>query len=209
MYENEPSEHRTFGMILFSPLKRILDFQNDVATNENTATPEFFAPSMDIDVRYSQYPLRDSVLLFDPPSASPMQSPSLYGVQYSSPTGISEPISSTSAAVPVFPVPTYNATQAGSRANHVSATYSQEQHHDLRHTCVRSEGHFQEPASREGESNLHSFLELIRRSPAEYRCLFDDCGRSIKRQDRALGHIRMHLGHRPYSCNGKCGNELW
>lgn len=40
-------------------------------------------------------------------------------------------------------------------------------------------------------------------------CKFDQCGKSFDRQDRALGHIRMHLNHRPYHCNGQCHVSGW
>ncbi|PVF92891.1 hypothetical protein CPB86DRAFT_145987 [Serendipita vermifera] len=38
-----------------------------------------------------------------------------------------------------------------------------------------------------------------------YRCLFDGCNKSFDRQDRAIGHIRMHFEHRPFQCNTQCG----
>jgi hypothetical protein len=42
-----------------------------------------------------------------------------------------------------------------------------------------------------------------------YRCLFDGCGKCFDRQDRAIGHIRMHFGHRPFQCNAQCGFTDW
>jgi hypothetical protein len=42
---------------------------------------------------------------------------------------------------------------------------------------------------------------------ATFQCEFDGCGKIFNRQDRALGHIRMHLCHRPYACNFQCGNS--
>lgn len=41
---------------------------------------------------------------------------------------------------------------------------------------------------------------------AAFKCQFDGCAKEFERQDRALGHIRMHLSHRPYKCNSRCGN---
>ncbi|PVF92894.1 hypothetical protein CPB86DRAFT_145922 [Serendipita vermifera] len=40
-----------------------------------------------------------------------------------------------------------------------------------------------------------------------YRCLFDGCNKSFDRQDCAIGHIRMHVGHLPFQCNAQCGVE--
>jgi hypothetical protein len=42
---------------------------------------------------------------------------------------------------------------------------------------------------------------------AAFQCEFDGCGKRFNRQDRALGHVRMHLCHRPYACNFQCGNS--
>ncbi|KAG8817369.1 hypothetical protein FRC18_000570 [Serendipita sp. 400] len=45
------------------------------------------------------------------------------------------------------------------------------------------------------------------KGPQTYICLFNHCGKRLERKDRALGHVRMHLGYRPYVCNGQCGVE--
>ncbi|KIM27208.1 hypothetical protein M408DRAFT_330129, partial [Serendipita vermifera MAFF 305830] len=60
-----------------------------------------------------------------------------------------------------------------------------------------------EPKTEKGRSILLSFLASD--AAGAYRCLFKECSKNLDRQDRALGHIRMHLGHRPHACDGKCG----
>ncbi|KAG8756339.1 hypothetical protein FRC14_003160 [Serendipita sp. 396] len=45
------------------------------------------------------------------------------------------------------------------------------------------------------------------KGPQTYTCLFGHCGKRLERKDRALGHVRMHFGYRPYVCNGECGVE--
>ncbi|KAG8755142.1 hypothetical protein FRC14_004316 [Serendipita sp. 396] len=45
------------------------------------------------------------------------------------------------------------------------------------------------------------------KGPQVYTCLFNHCGKRLERKDRALGHVRMHFGYRPYVCNGGCGVE--
>jgi len=35
------------------------------------------------------------------------------------------------------------------------------------------------------------------------------CGRRINHLDRAIAHVRGHLGLRPYPCEGQCGKEIW
>lgn len=42
-----------------------------------------------------------------------------------------------------------------------------------------------------------------------FRCLFDGCTKHFDRQDRAIGHIRVHLGHHPYACEGFCRIPNW
>lgn len=60
-----------------------------------------------------------------------------------------------------------------------------------------------EPKTEKGRSVFLSFLASD--AAGAYRCLFKECSKNLDRQDRALGHIRMHLGHRPHACGGKCG----
>jgi hypothetical protein len=35
------------------------------------------------------------------------------------------------------------------------------------------------------------------------------CTHTISRPDRAVTHVRGHLGHKPYACEGVCGNQYW
>jgi hypothetical protein len=63
-----------------------------------------------------------------------------------------------------------------------------------------------EPSDAPRRSILLGFL--AQNTPkAAFSCEFDGCGKKFDRQDRALGHIRMHLCHRPYACNLQCGNS--
>jgi hypothetical protein len=61
-----------------------------------------------------------------------------------------------------------------------------------------------EPKDEKNRSILLEFL-AHETTGGTYRCLFDGCHKSMDRQDRSLGHIRMHVGHRPFGCNGLCG----
>lgn len=65
-----------------------------------------------------------------------------------------------------------------------------------------------EPEDTTRRSVLTGFLQ--RAEPDNtFVCLFDGCGKAFDRQDRAVGHIRMHLGLRPFSCDGRCGELTW
>ncbi|PVF93757.1 hypothetical protein CPB86DRAFT_835825 [Serendipita vermifera] len=59
-----------------------------------------------------------------------------------------------------------------------------------------------EPRTRNGVSILEAFLD----SKGGRKCPFDNCDKSFSRRDRAIGHIRQHLNHRPFKCQGKCKN---
>jgi hypothetical protein len=66
-----------------------------------------------------------------------------------------------------------------------------------------------------GKSVYAVFLEQVDRS--QWKCLFGDkehpCGSqatSFKRLERALDHVRSHLNHRPFQCEGDCPKgETW
>jgi len=65
-----------------------------------------------------------------------------------------------------------------------------------------------EPGDGQNKSILLGFLKA--EDPNNpLTCLFDDCGKNFYEQDRALGHVRMHLGHKPYPCNGQCQDINW
>jgi hypothetical protein len=64
--------------------------------------------------------------------------------------------------------------------------------------------HGVEPKDEKNRSILLGFL-AHESTGGTYRCLFEGCNKSLDRQDRALGHIRMHVGHRPHACGGICG----
>jgi len=61
-----------------------------------------------------------------------------------------------------------------------------------------------EPEHDMKRSILSPFLQRSERGNS-YKCRFDFCSKSFDRQDRALGHVRMHIGHRPFQCGGRCG----
>lgn len=54
-----------------------------------------------------------------------------------------------------------------------------------------------------------SRLEAPRGEALKYECLFKNCHKSFDRRDRALGHIRAHLSHRPFPCGEECGTVGW
>ena len=62
-----------------------------------------------------------------------------------------------------------------------------------------------EPSDTPRHSILLGFLAQ-NVSTAAFKCQFDGCDKDFERQDRALGHIRMHLSHRPYVCSAQCSN---
>lgn len=83
---------------------------------------------------------------------------------------------------------------------------SQNSQYTLLYNCINSfwlHSNELEPKDISGHSILLGFA--TQEHPAGgYKCLFDGCGKSFDRQDRVLGHIRMHLGHSPYACDGGC-----
>jgi hypothetical protein len=85
---------------------------------------------------------------------------------------------------------------------------------DLRNllNLVLTSGWFQnnekEPEHGSKRSILSPFLQRSETGNS-YKCRFDFCTKSFDRQDRALGHVRMHLGHRPFQCGGRCGALEW
>ncbi|CAG8710395.1 9745_t:CDS:2 [Acaulospora colombiana] len=62
-----------------------------------------------------------------------------------------------------------------------------------------------EPRTKNNASILEAFLD----SKDGRQCPFDNCDKSFLRKDRAIGHIRQHLNHRPFKCQGKCKNLKW
>lgn len=59
-------------------------------------------------------------------------------------------------------------------------------------------------------SILSRFLSSRSSSTEHIRCLFDQCKYDkFDRLDRAVAHIRVHLGHRPFVCNGECTSRKW
>jgi hypothetical protein len=65
-----------------------------------------------------------------------------------------------------------------------------------------------EPTFLPKQSILLRFLS--RPTPASnFRCLFDGCSKGFDRRDRAVGHIRTHLEHKPFLCDGQCEIVGW
>jgi len=59
-----------------------------------------------------------------------------------------------------------------------------------------------------GSKKRSVFLAFLERKKTNggpsYTCLFDNCGKELPRQDRALSHIRKHFKYRPFACTGLC-----
>ena len=61
------------------------------------------------------------------------------------------------------------------------------------------------------------FLQLLRETPNfphHYECIVPrsngtPCAKTFNRSDRGLTHIRAHLDHRPFRCEGQCGDNKW
>lgn len=58
-------------------------------------------------------------------------------------------------------------------------------------------------------SVLCDLLSAQNQTDGTLQCLFDGCTKRFDRQDRAIAHIRVHLGHQPYSCDGSCRIPNW
>lgn len=58
-------------------------------------------------------------------------------------------------------------------------------------------------------------MQSIARCRSGYQCQVPvgetgrPCGHVFSRRDRALTHVRVHLGVRPYNCQGNCGVRGW
>jgi hypothetical protein len=57
----------------------------------------------------------------------------------------------------------------------------------------------------EGDEGRRSW---ICRVPLDTESKWCDHG-SFDRSDRAIAHVRMHLGFEPFPCKGQCGKEEW
>jgi hypothetical protein len=58
-------------------------------------------------------------------------------------------------------------------------------------------------------SVLCDLLSAQDQNDGTLQCLFDGCTKHFDRLDRALAHIRVHLGHQPFSCEGSCRIPNW
>jgi hypothetical protein len=90
--------------------------------------------------------------------------------------------------------------------------------HELRRTLEQIQGapwliaHHKEPNDSTTKRSIYLTFISSKGDKAggnSYRCLFDGCGKCFDRHDRAIGHIRMHFGHRPFRCNAQCGVADW
>jgi len=73
----------------------------------------------------------------------------------------------------------------------------------------------EEPLNHSGQSILYRWLNLLEtEQKKEWGCcvpLEEEkwCEYTNIRQDRAITHVRTHLGLKPYPCEGRCGNSDW
>jgi len=71
----------------------------------------------------------------------------------------------------------------------------------------------EEPLNHLGQSILYRWLERSEERRCWSCCVpLEDgklCGYIINRSDRAVIHVRGHLGLKPYPCEGNCWNEGW
>lgn len=75
-------------------------------------------------------------------------------------------------------------------------------------------GQQQEPKfSHNGKSIFSQWLNKLTNADWECCAPLDTpatwCRYTIKRHDRAIVHIRRHLGHKPFPCEDQCGREGW
>ena len=87
---------------------------------------------------------------------------------------------------------------------------SQDRSHQraLLQQCLQSDWLNQDDPEPKDAQSHSIFLGFLAQNTAEaaFKCEFDRCTKTFSRQDRALGHIRRHLGHRPYACNLRCSS---
>lgn len=73
----------------------------------------------------------------------------------------------------------------------------------------------EEPENHVGKSILVRWLDpLDSKEENGWRCCVPLegetwCTEKIDRIDRAIVHVRVHLDHKPYSCEGRCNKENW
>jgi hypothetical protein len=65
-----------------------------------------------------------------------------------------------------------------------------------------------EPISADNQSILSQFTHTPARG-ARIQCLFDGCTKNFDRMDRAVGHVRVHIGLQPFPCPGGCRIIGW
>jgi len=115
---------------------------------------------------------------------------------------------------PVFPEKSISSYHNRGKDDKLDMCFLNPAQKDLRHLLnhVLTSSWFQnnerEPEDGPKRSILSPFLQRSEKGNS-YKCLFDFCPKSFDRQDRALGHVRMHLGHRPFQCVGRCGASEW
>lgn len=117
--------------------------------------------------------------------------------------------------IPDFPTaPSASSPAVPPQLIHLLAKFSKPEQVDLHRflvECLSSEWlrlKQLEPTFLPKQSVLLRFLS--RPSPASsFRCLFDGCAKKFDRRDRAIGHIRTHLEHKPFLCDGRCKIVGW
>ena len=71
-----------------------------------------------------------------------------------------------------------------------------------------------EPRDWNGRSVYLIFLSPLHRKANRdgatmLQCIISRCGKEFDRQDRAVAHVRGHFDHRPFPCEGSCGDIAW
>jgi len=73
----------------------------------------------------------------------------------------------------------------------------------------------EEPLDQSGQSTLFRWLDRFESEEGKgWTCCVPVekdkwCRKKISRSDRAITHVRTHLGLKPYPCEGDCGNQAW
>jgi hypothetical protein len=121
---------------------------------------------------------------------------------------------STDETPDVHPTPPASSPAVPPQLAHLLDNFSKPEQEDLRSLlvdCLSSDWlrcQEPEPTFRPKQSVLLRFLSHP--TPrSNFRCLFDGCMKKFDRRDRAVGHIRTHLEHKPFLCDGQCKIVGW
>ncbi|PVF92895.1 hypothetical protein CPB86DRAFT_145931 [Serendipita vermifera] len=205
------SEGYLTGTTMFSPHESLfgLDPRTLTSINHTTMNPPTY-PSHDVPLSAFKATLNSSM--------APTIGPSfLIGMQHHHHNYM--PTASTSSGHPSLRVQSQTSSASTSPTQddspHVPATLIETQpvnsfsQQDQLVDQIRASSWFRnnqsEPEDLPGQSIYLRFLKRIS-DAGTYLCLYRGCNRTFDRRDRALGHVRQHLNHRPFFCGGKCFN---